>query len=147
MQEVKLFKIEKELENHPKIKNLREFCKKFFELYSADFIILFGSAAKGTYNYRSDLDILIVTDSLSDNYFERLYSMQEITPGAIDFFVYGSTEFKKMVTELHSIALEALATGKIIYDKGNGEKYKKHIDTLIIQNKIQKLENGWKINL
>jgi len=40
-----------------------------------------------------------------------------------------------------------VSTGIIIYDKGKGKKYKKYTNNLLENNKIQKLEQGWKINL
>jgi len=147
LQLTNLMKIEKQLKNHPKIDRLRIFLQEFFKKYTAKFIILFGSAAKKTYNYKSDLDLLIVTNSLSGNFIEKLYKMQQITPGGIDFFVYSSDEFEKMVNELHLVALEALDTGIIIFDRGVGEKYGLYIKTLKESGKIQKLEYGWKINL
>ncbi|TFG22494.1 MAG: nucleotidyltransferase domain-containing protein, partial [Promethearchaeota archaeon] len=66
------------------MENLKLFLKTFFEKYSTEFIILFGSSAKGNFNYRSDIDLLIVSNTLGDDYFERLYKMQTITPGGID---------------------------------------------------------------
>lgn len=147
MQEIKLAEIERKLKDHPKIKNLREFLENFFNLYSAEFIILFGSSAKGKFNYRSDLDLLIVTNSLKEDYFDRLYQIQLITSGGIDFFLYTPTEFEIMITNYHLIAIESISTGIIIYDKGKGKKYKKYINNLLEKNKIQKLKQGWKINL
>lgn len=147
MQEIKLAEIERKLKDHPKIKNLREFLENFFNLYSAEFIILFGSSAKGKFNYRSDLDLLIVTNSLKEDYFDRLYQIQLITSGGIDFFLYTPIEFEIMISNLRLIAIEAISTGIIIYDKGKGKKYKKYFNNLLEKNKIQKLERGWKINL
>ena len=146
MQSKKLHKLENELKGHPKIKNLIEFINNFFKLYSAEFIILFGSSAKREFNYRSDLDLLIVTNSLKENFFERLYQMQVINPGGIDFFIYTMSEFEYMVENFHLIALEALSDGMIIYDSGKGLFFKNYIKDLINQNKIQKFERSWKIN-
>jgi len=147
LQEIKLAEIERKLKDHPKIKNLREFLENFFNLYSAEFIILFGSSAIGKFNYRSDLDLLIVTNSLKEDYFDRLYQIQLITSSGIDFFLYTPIEFEIMISNLRLIAIEAISTGIIIYDKGKGKKYKKYFNNLLEKNKIQKLEQGWKINL
>jgi predicted nucleotidyltransferase len=146
LQQVKLIELENKLKSHPKLKNLKQFLIRFLEQYSAEFIILFGSSAKGNFNYRSDIDLLLVSNSLGDDYFERLHKMQTITPGGIDFFIYTSKEFEKMIHDFQLMALEALASGIIIYDKGQGEKYKKYINNLIRENKIQKLEQGWKVS-
>lgn len=139
-------KIERELKKHPKVKNLRQFLADFFKLHTAEIIILFGSAAKKTYNHRSDLDLLIISDSLDKNFFTRLLQMQEITPGGIDFFVYNLKEFEQMASDLHLIALEALSEGMVIHDEGRGEKLIKYVKDLIKNGTIQKLAHGWKIN-
>ncbi len=146
MLQTELTKIENELKDHPKIKNLRIFLDDFFKRYSAQFIILFGSSAKKSYNYMSDLDLLVVSNSLKNDYFERLFQMQEITPGGIDFFVYTLNEFEKMVANFHLIALEALDTGILIYDTGPGQQFVTRIQSLKKENRIQKLDHGWKIN-
>ena len=145
MQEVKLIELEKKLKSHPKLEHLKIFLIRFLEQYSAEFIVLFGSSAKGNFNYRSDLDLLIVSNSLGDDYFKRLYKLQIINPGGIDFFIYSSKEFEKMIQNYHLIALEALSSGIIIHDKGKGKEYKNYIDNLIRDNKIKKIERGWKI--
>jgi len=147
LQEVKLVEIEVRLKSHPKLESLKEFLKKFFEQYSADFIILFGSSAKGNFNYRSDLDLLIISNSLGNDYFERLHKMQTITPGGIDFFIYTSKEFEKMIQGFQLMVLEALSSGIILYDQGNGVKYKNYVENLIREKKIEKLEHGWKISV
>jgi predicted nucleotidyltransferase len=120
--------------------------EEFFSRYSAKFIVLFGSSAKGNYNQRSDLDLLIVTDSLKGTYFDKHLKMQEMNPGGIDFFVYSTTEFEQMVKEFHLIVLEALPEGIFVYDEGEGRKYKKYLEDIIKEGKIKKLDHGWKIS-
>lgn len=146
MQKIELRKIEGHLKKHPKLNNLISFLDKFFVNHDAEFMILFGSSSKGTFNYRSDLDLLIVTDSIKGNFFERLHQMQQITPGGIDFFLYNLTEFKQMVANLNLIALEALSFGLLIYDKNMGKKFQAIVRNLMDNKKIQKLKHGWKIN-
>lgn len=145
MQERKLRKIEEKLKKHPKIGNLTFFLDQFFRKFDADFIILFGSSAKGTFNYRSDLDLLIITNSIKGDFFERLSFIQELNPGGIDYFIYNLEDFEKMIEDFNLIALEALATGVLIHDKGRGEYFIAHFKNLIKNGVIQKLRYGWKV--
>ncbi|MHA1805217.1 MAG: HEPN domain-containing protein [Promethearchaeota archaeon] len=139
--------IEKILIKHPKKDNLIDFLNAFFSSFSAEFIILFGSSAKGNYNYRSDLDLLIISDMITGNYFDRLYKLQKISPGGIDFFIYNKAEFDQMVKNYHLIALEALSEGIILYDNNRlGKKYKNEIKKRRDEKIIQKCTRGWKIN-
>lgn len=128
MEKIRFSEIEHVLKNHPKIEKLKQFLEDFFQRYSADFIILFGSSAKGNYNRRSDIDLLIVSNTIKGGYFEKQLKLQQINPGGIDFFLYSSDQFKKMVKHLHLIVLESLSDGMILYDKeGKAKAYKRSI--------------------
>ncbi|MEJ2279220.1 MAG: nucleotidyltransferase domain-containing protein [Candidatus Lokiarchaeota archaeon] len=118
-------KIKEILKEHPKWENLTKFLQNFYSNYSAEFILLFGSSAKGNFNYKSDIDLLIVSNSIEGNYFEKLKKMFDISPGGIDLYIYSLEDFDRMVREFHSITLEALSEGILLYDKGFGETYKK----------------------
>ena len=139
--------IKRILEGHPKKERLIDFLHKFYSNFSAEFIILFGSSARGNFNYRSDIDLLIISNSIQGDYFKRLRKMYEISKGGIDFFVYTTKEFKKMVKQFNITALEALSEGIFLLDKGLGKKCKGHIDQLIKENKLQKSDHAWIINV
>ncbi len=139
--------IEELLKGHPKKDKLIQFLQNFYCNHSAQFKILFGSSATGDFNYRSDIDLLIVSDSIKGNHFERLKKMYDISNGGIDFFVYSSAAFEKMVTTFHITALEALSDGILLYDKGLGQQYKAYINRLIEKNKLQKSRYSWTINV
>ncbi|MFO8017798.1 MAG: nucleotidyltransferase domain-containing protein [Promethearchaeia archaeon] len=142
----KFSEIKNLLEGHPKADKLINFLKSFYKNYSAEFIILFGSGAKGNFNYKSDIDLLIVSDAIKGNYFSKLRKMFDISKGGIDFFVYSTEEFKKMVNTYHLLAIEALANGILLYDKGLGKNYKNQIRELVKTNKLQRSKHAWVIN-
>ncbi|TXT59735.1 MAG: putative Nucleotidyltransferase [Promethearchaeota archaeon] len=146
MYKKKLNKITELLKNHLKRDKLIEFLKKFYSKYQAEFIILFGSSAKGYFNYRSDIDLLIVSDSIEGDYFEKLRKMYDISSDGIDFFVYNIDKFDEMVKEFHPITLEALYNGILLYDKGMGKKYKKRVKKLLENDTIRRSKNSWTIN-
>ncbi|MGV9172320.1 MAG: nucleotidyltransferase domain-containing protein [Promethearchaeia archaeon] len=146
MEKVKFSKIKRRLKSHPKLERLEKFLKKFFKDYSAEFIVLFGSSAKANFNYRSDLDLLIVSDSVEGDFFSRQLKLQQINPGGIDLFLYNAQEFKKMVNNLHLIVLEALSNGIILCDQGKGKKYRCYINDLKRREKIKQLDHGWEVS-
>ncbi|MEJ2250490.1 MAG: nucleotidyltransferase domain-containing protein [Candidatus Lokiarchaeota archaeon] len=92
-------KIKEILKEHPKWENLTKFLQNFYSNYSAEFILLFGSSAKGNFNYKSDIDLLIVSNSIEGNYFEKLKKMFDISPGGIDLYIYSLEDFDRMVRE------------------------------------------------
>ncbi|MHA1253371.1 MAG: nucleotidyltransferase domain-containing protein [Candidatus Helarchaeota archaeon] len=137
--------LEANLKGYKNISKIRQFLEKLLEKFDIEFVILFGSLAKGNWNHRSDIDLLIVSDSIKGNFFQRLYEIQKISPGGIDFFIYKLNEFDKLFQEFCLIALESLGTGILIYDKGIGKNYMDKIRKLINSGKILKIKQGWKI--
>jgi len=146
MYKKRLNKITELLENHPKRDKLIEFLNKFYSKYKAEFVILFGSSATGNFNYRSDIDLLIVSNSVEGDYFEKLRKMYDISSGGIDFFVYNLDEFDEMVMEFHPITLEALYNGILLYDDGLGKKYKKRVKKLVENDILRKSKHSWILN-
>jgi len=137
--------LENKLKGYKKIYRIRQFLKKLLEKYDIEFVILFGSIAKNNWNYRSDIDLLIVSNSIKGDYLLRLRKMQQISPRGIDFFIYTLEEYEKMLNEFRLMAIEPLSTGILIYDKGLGAKFIEKVKNWIKVGKITKVKNGWKI--
>ncbi|MHA1232003.1 MAG: nucleotidyltransferase domain-containing protein [Candidatus Helarchaeota archaeon] len=56
----------------------RGFLEGLPEKFDIEFVILFGSLIKGNWNHHSNIDFLIVSDSVKRNFFQRLYEIQKI---------------------------------------------------------------------
>jgi len=79
-------------------------------------VLLFGSYAKNTYSYGSDVDLLIVAENLPENPIKRVDKlMDESMPFEIQPFAYTPTEFKRMLAENHPLIKGALLHGEILY--------------------------------
>ncbi len=80
-------------------------------------VVLFGSAAKGTFGLGSDIDILVVSDLLPLNFQERskrLFFLND-TFAPIEPFGYTSDEFRTMLLKRHPMALSALSEGTVLF--------------------------------
>jgi len=78
--------------------------------------VIFGSYAKNTYSYGSDIDMLLVAEKLPEKPKDRPRIL--LDPNLeiyVEPFAYSEEEFDKMIREKHPIAREALKNGKIIY--------------------------------
>jgi len=75
------------LPNNIKIPKLEQFLKNVLSTYNIETVILFGSVAKGTYNYRSDIDLLIVTNDMGSDWFERHQKAYSMSIGLVQPFV------------------------------------------------------------
>jgi len=107
------------------------FCKisKYIETIKKNLeplcIILFGSVARGDYNERSDIDLVIISNSFPKNSLKRLKLLMDLignlTP--IEPFGYTDEEFKNMIEKRHLTALFAMEEGIALY----GTKYFKKL--------------------
>ncbi|MGQ9719680.1 MAG: nucleotidyltransferase domain-containing protein [Nitrososphaerales archaeon] len=90
-------------------------------------VILYGSMANGTYGVGSDIDLLILSDSLPSNFLERLKLLNEINDATtpIEALAYTTKEFEKMLKKRHPTALDALDEGVVLYDDGYFKQIKK----------------------
>ncbi|MEM2902852.1 MAG: nucleotidyltransferase domain-containing protein [Candidatus Bathyarchaeia archaeon] len=107
-------------------------------------VVLFGSAAKGSFGVGSDVDILTVSDMLPKNFQERskLLFLLNDTFAPIEPIGYTSREFKEMVLKGHPTALEAIINGFTLHEE---KEYGEEIRTLFekVAATVKKEEFGW----
>ena len=130
---------------HPKLYKLEHFCTQLLETYHIDTLILFGSTAKGTNNYRSDFDLLIVTDDMGEDWFDRHRNAFALSIGLVQPFVLIQHEFSQAVENRQTLAWEALADGIILHDTGLGREQIHRFQQLLQTGKIKRLHKGWQI--
>ena len=107
---------------------LSEIIEKLMELNPVK-IILFGSHASETYSEDSDIDLIVILDSLkiSKNYDEKMknkllvrrsiYDLSRKIP--IDLVVYTKAEYEIISNNENSFYNEIVKTGKILYEKAS----------------------------
>ena len=87
--------------------------------YRPERIILFGSAAAGTADADSDIDLLVVKQT-DDGYFDRLGKVRRVldTWQPLDVFVLTPQELEKAVTEnRYFVVEEILRKGRVVYER------------------------------
>jgi len=79
-------------------------------------IILFGSAARGTMDEASDVDLIVVyrTEKRFLDRLAELYALWDL-PLAFDILAYTPEEFDDLIEESGFVA-DAVAQGKVIYE-------------------------------
>ncbi|MFQ5820198.1 MAG: nucleotidyltransferase domain-containing protein [Candidatus Heimdallarchaeota archaeon] len=130
---------------HPNLHKLKHFCKQLLEKYNIETIILFGSTAKGTNNYRSDFDLIIVTDDMGEDWFIRHRKVFALSIGLIQPFVLTREEFSHAVENRQTIVWEALVDGIILHDNGLGREQIQRFQKLLQKGEIERLNKGWRI--
>ncbi len=81
-------------------------------------IILFGSAARGEADARSDIDLILVVPT-EKRFLDRLEEayLRWALPFAADILVYTPGEFSTMLEEENPLICEAVAHGVVLYEK------------------------------
>jgi len=130
---------------HPNLHKLEHFCQQLLEKYHIDVIIIFGSTAKGTNTYRSDFDLIIVTDDMGDDWFIRHQNAMALSIGLVQPFVLTKQEFLNAIENRQTLVWEALVDGIILYDTGIGKEQIQYFQKLLQNGKIKRLDKGWHI--
>ena len=85
-------------------------CQERFDVVA---IILVGSVARGTWTPASDIDLLVISDDLPADFFERLLELSHLRPELVPLEILGYTtaEYAQMFSNGSVTFLYALAFG------------------------------------
>jgi len=100
------------------LKEIELIAKKIGMAIKAKKVILFGSYAKGTATEESDVDFLIIANSVLPRYkrSRELYKLFNPYPFPMDLLVYTPEEINKSLTYSVSFISNLLKEGKLIYE-------------------------------
>ena len=99
-------------------KDIQDYANKIAERFNPEKIILFGSYANGQPNEDSDVDLLVITDFEGKSYEKATEIRLAIEPPfPLDMLVRSSSDFFRMVNELHFFWREVYETGITLYDR------------------------------
>ena len=93
--------------------------QRLVQRYRPEKIILFGSAAAGTADADSDIDLLVIKQT-DDGYFDRLAKVRCLldTWQPLDIFVLTPRELRKAVSEnRYFVVEEVLKKGRVVYER------------------------------
>jgi predicted nucleotidyltransferase len=137
----------KTLSDRPEIKKLDRFLSTLLEQRGEglEFIILFGSMARGDWTQGSDYDLFI---GLRQEDEKRLIDrIAELSPmeGNIEVFPYSRSEWERMFEETHPLLLETLEDGIALWDRGAFAKMRQVFRQWRAEGRVQPWRSGWKI--
>ena len=109
---------------------IEQFCNRVDERFHPDCIILHGSLVRGTYSHSSDADIIVISDRLPENFFERAFELNQLRDGTAPIEVVGYTklEWEQMMQHLHLTVLEALHWGIPLHGEALFEQWKSKLN-------------------
>jgi predicted nucleotidyltransferase len=109
-----------------------------------EFVVLFGSMARGNWSRGSDYDLLIGlrTDD-GKRFLDRVYEYERLAPGPIEPFVYSWSEWQSMWNDLHLTLLEAADHGIPLYDRGAWSPLREEFRQLLASGAVERRPGGW----
>lgn len=100
-------------------KQINEIVSRIANHYHPEKIILFGSYARGNYNDNSDLDFILVKDTIAPKH-KRGLEVRRLfygLPIPMDFKIYTTTEFSTELSNRYSFLSSALQGSKVLYER------------------------------
>ncbi len=109
-----------------------------------EFIVLYGSMARGNWSTGSDFDLLIGL-RLDDGkrFLDRVYEYEQIAPGPIEPFVYSRSEWERMWQDLHLTFLEAADYGIPLFDRGAWSRIRDASHRYLAAGVVERRPGGW----
>ncbi|MGQ0668762.1 MAG: nucleotidyltransferase domain-containing protein [Actinomycetota bacterium] len=82
-------------------------------------ILLFGSAARGTADHLSDLDVIVVAERVPPRFLDRIAEAYDLLdPGyALDLLIYTPEEYEARLDAENDLLEEAERHGRVIYER------------------------------
>jgi predicted nucleotidyltransferase len=109
-----------------------------------EFVVLFGSMARGNWSLGSDYDLLIglrIDDG--QRFLDRIYEYERIASAPVEPFVYSRSEWQQMWSDLHLTFLEAADYGISLFDRGSWarirEEFARHVAAGVVERRL----GGW----
>ena len=125
--------------------NIKKLLRNLNKTLKPECIILYGSFARGDYNERSDIDIIVISSQLPKNFYNRMQFLYDLIESyeAIDILGYTPYEFKHMLEKRHCTSLFAMEEGIPLYGKKLFKELKEIFDNTIEKYQLTKTSSAW----
>ena len=101
-----------------------EIKKTFQKLDKIEFAIVYGSMAKGTFNEKSDIDMLVIGSIDEDELTKQIFKLQQKTGREINYILWSKNDFNRKLKEKGSF-IKSLMDDKKIFIKGDLSGFKR----------------------
>jgi predicted nucleotidyltransferase len=135
-----------QLSDRPDIGRLRRYVETALAQRGEEieFIVLYGSMARGNWSKGSDFDLLIgLRADDAKRFLDRIYEFSQIAPGPIEPFVYSRSEWEKMWQDLHLTFLEAADHGIPLFDRGEWARIRREFEQCLATGVVERRAGWW----
>ncbi len=111
-----------------------------------EFLVLFGSIARGDWSWRSDYDLLLgLREADGLRLIDRILRFAPLVEGNVDLFPYSRPEWERMFQTRHPLLLEALDHGIVLWDRGSFARMREIFQQWKARGEVERLPSGWRI--
>ena len=109
-----------------------------------EFVVLFGSRARGDALEDSDYDLLVGLCRADElRLTDRIAVYQDLVTGKVEVLPYPVSELRQMLDDRNGLVLNALADGLTLYDRGPWSDLQAEFRTLLKEGEIRRFPGGW----
>lgn len=138
----------KALSDRPDVEKLERFLDSLLEQRGdeLEFIVLFGSMARGNWTQGSDYDLLIgLRGEDGKRLIDRIGEFTPLMEGNIEVFPYSRSQWQRMFGEFHPRLLEALEYGLVLSDRGAFAEMQELFHRWRESGRVTPWRLGWRI--
>ena len=136
------------LSDRPELDRLERFLGRLLEARAdeVEFVVLFGSMARGNWSRGSDYDVLVgLRAADGKRLIDRIGEVEALVDGNIQVFPYDRPAWEQMFESFHPLLLEALDHGVILFDRGRFTAMRDVFRGWRAAGVVTPLRGGWKI--
>ncbi len=140
--------MQRESSDRPDHEPLRRWVNALLEAraWAIEFVVLFGSRAKGNWSPDSDYDLLIgLREDDGRRLVDRMAEFQDLVGADVEVFPYARSEWQRMFRTLNPLLLDALAHGVVLYDRGGFGAMRALFQRWREQGLVVPWGSGWRI--
>jgi predicted nucleotidyltransferase len=111
-----------------------------------EFVVLFGSRAKGTWTQHSDYDVFIgLREDDGKRFIDRICEFSSLAEGPVEVFPYALSEWRRMFEGRGTLLLEVLEHGVVLFDRGSFARMREIFREWRERGEVVPFECGWHI--
>jgi len=101
-------------ETDPVMERVIEYCRRVDREFRLKRVLLFGSRSRGDFYPHSDIDLLLISDEFSDDWFARQTRLYFLKSFQIEPLGYTTDEIQRMLDDGNTFIEHVLREGKEI---------------------------------
>ena len=136
------------LSDLPELETLERFLERLLasRAHDVEFVVLFGSMARGNWSRGSDYDVLVgLCAEDGKRLIDRIGELESLLDGNVQVFPHDRPVWERMFESFHPLLLEALDHGVILFDRGRFAAMRETFHGWRAAGVVTPLASGWKI--